>query len=142
MFKKILIFSVTALIFLNTLAVAAVASDIIGFIDAQMVLVAHPKYEESQRYLDDFITRKSDEARAAAEIEPDPSRRMVIIDEARQASGMEEMRIMNPITVDINKIIETVAQSRGVTIVLEKVYIFFGGVDLTDDVVRGVRALR
>ena len=142
MLKKILVFSVTTLIFLNTFAVVAVASDRIGFIDAQMVLVAHPKYEESQRYLDDFITRKSDEARAAAEIETDPSRRMVIIDEARQESGMEEMRIMNPITVDINRIIEAVAQSRGVTVVLEKVFIFFGGVDLTDDVVRAVRALQ
>ena len=141
--KKIMLFIITCLISLNTLAVVAeAASDKIGFIDTQRILAAHPKYDESRRYLDDFITKKSDEARAAAEREPDPNRRMVIIDEARQASGMEEMRVMNPITIDINHIIETTAKARGVTVVLEKVYIFFGGVDLTDDVVRGVRALR
>jgi len=134
---------VMTLIFLNTLAmVADAASDKIGFIDTQRILVAHPKYEESRRYLDDFISKKSDEARAAADREPDVDKRMAIIDEARSASGLEEMRIMNPITIDINKVIETVANTRGVTVVLEKVYIFFGGVDLTDDIVRGVSMLR
>ena len=141
--KKILLFMVMTLIFLNTLAmVADAASDKIGFIDTQRILVAHPKYEESRRYLDDFISKKSDEARAAADREPDVDKRMAIIDEARSASGLEEMRIMNPITIDINKVIETVANTRGVTVVLEKVYIFFGGVDLTDDIVRGVSMLR
>ena len=141
--KKVLIFSVMALIFLNTLVVVAdAASDKIGFIDTQRVLAAHPKYEESQKYLDGFITKKSDEARAAVEKEPDVNKRMIIIEEARQASGREEMRVMNPITIDINKIIETAAKAKGVTVVMEKVFIFFGGVDLTDDVVKGVSALR
>ena len=141
--KKILIFSVMALILLNVSTVAAnAASDKIGFIDTQKILAAHPKYEESQKYLDGFITKKSDEARAAADKEPDTGKRMAIIEEARQASGLEEMRVMNPITVDINKVIETAAKAKGVTIVMEKVYIFFGGVDLTDDVVKGVKALK
>ena len=143
MLKKILIFSVMTLIFLNTLAVAArAASDKIGFIDTQRILAAHPKYDESRKYLDDFISKKSDEARAAADKEPDVNKRMVIIEEARQASGLEEMRVMNPITVDINKVIETAAKAKGVTVVVEKVYIFHGGVDLTDDVVKGVKAIK
>ena len=141
--KKILIFSVMLMIFLNALSVAAnAASDKIGFIDTQRILAAHPKYDESQKYLDGFITKKSDEARAAADKEPDVNKRMAIIEEARQASGLEEMRVMNPITVDINKVIETAAKAKGVTIVLERVYIFAGGVDLTDDVVKGVKALK
>ena len=140
--KKILIFSVMTLIFLSTLTVAADAADKFGFIDTQKILVAHPKYEQSQKYLDDFITKKSDEARAAAEKEPDVNKRMAIIEEARQASGMEEMRVMNPITIDINRVIEMVAQARGVTVVMERVYIFFGGVDITDDVVKGVKGLK
>jgi hypothetical protein len=35
-----------------------------------------------------------------------------------------------------------VAKAKGVTVVVEKVYIFFGGVDLTDDVVKGVQAIK
>jgi outer membrane protein len=105
-------------------------------------LIAHPKYAEAQKYVDEFITKKSDEARAAAEKEADAQKRMLIIDTARQESGMEEMRVMNPLTAEINKIIESVAKAKGVTVVVEKVYIFYGGVDLTDDVVKGVQAIK
>jgi outer membrane protein len=118
------------------------ASDKIGFIDTQRILVAHPKYAESQKYVDEFITKKSDEARAAAEKESDPQKRMLIIDTARQESGMEEMRVMNPLTEEINKVIESVAKTKGVTVVVEKVYIFFGGIDMTDDVIKGVQAIK
>jgi outer membrane protein len=118
------------------------ATDKIGFIDTQRILVAHPKYESSQKQVDDFITKKSDEARAAAEKETDPSKRMEIIDTARRESGREELRVMNPITEDINKVIETVAKSKGVTVVMERVYIFFGGIDITEDVIKGVKAIK
>ncbi|MDR1508328.1 MAG: OmpH family outer membrane protein [Synergistaceae bacterium] len=118
------------------------ATDKIGFIDTQRILVAHPKYESSQKYVDDFITEKSEAARNAAEKETDPSKRMEIIDTARRESGLEELRVMNPITEDINKVIETVAKSRGVTVVIERVYVFFGGIDITEDVIKGVKAIK
>ena len=141
--KKILLLSMMIMVLLNSFAAAAdAASDKIGFIDSVRILASHPKYEESQRHLDDFTTRKVNEARIAAEREPDDERRLRIIDEARFDSEMESVRVMNPITVDINRVIEVVAQSRGVTIVVERALVYFGGVDLTDDVVRGVSALR
>lgn len=141
--KKFLAASVLCAAMLGLSGTAArAASDKIGFIDTQRILIAHPKYESSQKYVDDFIEKKSEEARAAAEKETDPSKRMEIIDTARSESGREEMRVMNPITEDINKVIETVAQSKGITIVMERVYIFFGGTDLTEDVIKGVMALK
>jgi outer membrane protein len=118
------------------------ASDKIGFIDSPRILVAHPKYAESQKYVTEFITKKSDEARAAAEKEPDPEKRRLIIDTAREESGMEKLKIMNPLTEEINKVIESVAKAKGVTVVVEKVHIYYGGVDLTEDVVKGVQAIK
>lgn len=123
-------------------SVASAASDRVGFIDAQRILISHPKYAESQKHLDDFVQKKSAEARAAAEKEPDASKRMMIIDTARHESGQEEMKVMNPITEQINGVIEKVAKSKGVTIVLNKVLIYFGGVDITDDVIKGVKELK
>lgn len=141
--KKTVYFLAISALFLNLSAsIVYAASDKIGFIDTQRILVVHPKYAESQKYVDDFINKKSEEARDAAEKEQDPNKRMEIIDTARRESGREEMRVMNPITADINKVIETVAKSKGVTIVLEKVYIFYGGVDITEDVIKGVRAIK
>ena len=141
--KKILLLSVMIMVLLNSLAAAAdAASDKIGFIDSVRILASHPRYEESQRYLDDFTEQKVNEARAAAEREPNEERRLQIIDEARFDSEMESVRVMNPITIDINRVIEVVAQSRGVTVVVERGLVYFGGIDLTEDVVRGMSALR
>jgi outer membrane protein len=67
---------------------------------------------------------------------------MEIIETARRESGREELRVMNPITEDINKVIESVAKSKGITIVMERVYIFFGGTNLTEDVIKGVKAIK
>ncbi len=137
--RKILL----ALVLLHLLStVAMAASDKIGYVDAQRVLMSHPKYEASQKHLNDFIQKKTEEARAAAEKEQDASKRMMIIDTARRESGNEEMRVMNPITAEINTVIEKVAKSKGITVVLNKFVIYFGGVDLTEDIAKGVAALK
>jgi outer membrane protein len=118
------------------------AEDRIGFIDSPRVLSSHPRYEALQKQLDTFIEKKSEEARVASEKETDTTKKMVIIQNARMESGQEEMRVMNPITDEINKIIETVAKSKGITVVLNKLLIFYGGVDLTDDVISAIKKLK
>lgn len=127
---------------LSSVAVSSAAEDKIGFIDAQRALMAHPKYEQSQKHLDEFVNKKTDEAKEAADKETDAEKRAMIIDNARRASGDEELRMMNPITADINSIIEKVAKSKGVTVVLNRVLIYYGGIDITDDVIKGLKELK
>ena len=122
--------------------VAFAAEDRIGFIDAQRILLAHPKYLAAQKHMDEFVQKKTVEAKAAAEKETDAQKRMTIIETARRESGDEELRIMNPITEEINTIIEKVSKEKGVTVVVNKLLIYFGGVDLTDDVIKGVKNLK
>jgi outer membrane protein len=118
------------------------AEDKIGYIDSPRVLLAHPRYDELQKQLDAFITKKSDEARVAAEKEKDPDKRGEIIEKARRESGEEQVRIMNPVTVEINKVIEAVAKSKGITVVLNKILIFYGGIDLTEPVISELKKLK
>ena len=46
---------------------------------------------------------------------------------------------MNPLTEDLNRTIANVAKDKGVTVVLNKILIYFGGVDITDDVVKALK---
>lgn len=132
-----------AALVLNLTAVSlSAAQDKIGFIDTQRVLMAHPKYETSQKHLDEFVKQKTEEARVAAEKEQTQDKRMDIIYAARRESGEEELKVMNSITGEINKVIESVAKAKGVTVVLNKVLIYFGGIDITEDVIKGVRELK
>ena len=118
------------------------AEDRVGFIDAQRALVAHPKYEQSQKQLNDFVEKTTNEAKKLAETKQNEQERLAVIENARWACGDEEMRVMNPITADINGIIEKVAKTKGVTVVLNKMLIYFGGVDITEDVVKGLKELK
>lgn len=118
------------------------ASDIVGFIDAQRVLLAHPKYESTQKHLDDFVQKKTSEARAAAEKAANDEARMEIVRQARIESGEEEIRVMNPIMEAINGAIDKIAKQKGVTVVVTKQMIYYGGVDLTEDVIKSVKALK
>lgn len=118
---------------------ALAAEDKIGFVDTQKVLSSHSKYESSQKHLEEFVKKKSDAAKAAAAKETDNQKKAAIIEKAREESGAEEMRVMNPITDEITKTIEKVAKSKGVTVVLNKVLIYFGGIDLTEDVIKALK---
>ena len=140
--KKTILFCFVLLATMLLCTASFAAEDKVGFIDAQRALVAHPKYEQSQKQLNDFVQKRTDEAKELAEKEKDQNARMAIIESARWECGDEEMRIMNPITADINGVIEKVAKTKGVTVVLNKMLIYFGGVDLTDDVVKGLKELK
>lgn len=118
------------------------AEDKIGFMDIQKVLTAHPKYAVTQKQLEAFIQKKSEAAKAAIDKESDPKKKQEILDKARTESGMEEVRVMNPLTNDINKIVAKIAKNKDVTVVLNKLLIYHGGVDLTDDVVKALKELK
>jgi outer membrane protein len=134
---------ILAILILHLSAISlSAAEDRIGFIDSMRVLASHPKYGILQKQLDEFIQKKSDEAKAAAEKETDQAKRMEIVERARKESGEEEYRVMNPVTDEINKVIEEVAKSKGVTVVMNRALIFFGGVDLTDDVINSLKKFK
>jgi outer membrane protein len=141
--RNIAIRFILAIIIVHLSAISLFAAeDRIGFIDSLRVLSSHPRYDALQKQLDEFIQKKSDEARAVAENEKDPAKRMEIIENARRESGDEELRVMNPITEEINKVIEDVAKSKGVTVVLNRVLIYYGGIDLTEDVINGLKKIK
>lgn len=139
--KKIITLALIAFV-LSFASSALAASDRIGYIDATLVLLSHPRYEQTQKHMNEFVTKKDEEVRVAAEKETDPQKRIALLEEARRASGDEEVRVMNPITEQINEIIKKVSAAKGVTVILEKTSIFFGGVDITEDVIKELKALK
>ena len=137
---KVLFLAICSIFLLSSASFAA--EDKIGFMDIHKVLSSHPKYATTQKQLETFIQKKSDTAKAAIEKEADPKKKQEILDKARTDSGIEEVRVMNPLTNDINKIVEKIAKSKGVTIVLNKSLVYFGGVDLTEDITKALKELK
>jgi outer membrane protein len=115
---------------------AASDEDKIGVIDSQMVITKHPNFESAMKELQGISKKKEDEARAAADKEPDEARKAQLIREKRMELAKEEQRLMEPIIKDAQLAVRTVAKRKGITIVLEKASVYVGGTDITEDVIQ------
>ncbi len=137
--RKIL--SVVAISVLVLVAISGIASaqEKIGVIDPQKVLFQHPKFEQAQKQIKTIVEKKQAEAKDAIDKTSDNNEKQRIFEAKRQEAAKEEQRIMEPLFKDIDLAIRTVAKAKGVTIVLDKTQVFFGGADITEDDIQEIK---
>lgn len=134
----------TAVLALGVLLVAtasgvAAAQEKVGVIDPQKVLFQHPKFQEVQRQIKSVFDKKQQEARTAIEQTSDNQQKQQIFEKKRQEAAMEEQKLMEPLFKDIDLAIRTVAKLKSITVVLDKGQVFFGGTDITEDVIQELK---
>ena len=137
--RKIL--SVVAISILVLVAISGIASaqEKIAVIDPQKVLFQHPKFEQAQKQIKTIVEKKQAEAKDAIDKTSDNNEKQRIFEAKRQEAAKEEQRIMEPLFKDIDLAIRTVAKAKGVSIVLDKTQVFFGGADITEDVIKEIK---
>jgi len=137
--KKVFVCGLTALFMVFFAGGAALAADVIGVIDSQLIITQHPDFERAMTELQNIMRRKDNEVRAAVEAETDPARRAQIVQESRMEILREEQRLMEPIYNACQEAVRTVARARNITVVLERAAVHFGGQDLTQFVIQQLR---
>lgn len=137
--RKILSVVTLSVLVLTALSGIAMAEEKIGVIDPQKVLFQHPKFEQAQRQIKTVVDKKQAEAKDAIDKTSDNNEKQRIFETKRQEAAREEQKIMEPIFKDIDLAIRTVAKAKGVTVVLDKTQVFFGGADITEDVIQELK---
>lgn len=137
--RSIMMVAVLSLFLTVSLAGVALAADTIGVLDPQKVLFQHPKFQEVQKEIKAMMEKKQAEAKAAIEKAANDKEKQKIFNTKRQEAAMEEQKLMQPLFKDIDLAIRTVAKTKGITIVLDKAQVFFGGVDITEDVIQNLK---
>ena len=128
--------SVLAVLFLSLyIAGAAFAHDVMGCVDPQKVMFQHPKFEQIQKQISDVTNKKQAEAKTAIDKETDDKKKAKIFQDKRTEAANEERKLMEPLFKDINLAIRTVANAKKITVVVDKGAVFFGGTDITADVI-------
>ena len=122
-----------------SVAVAASAGDVIGVIDSQGIISKHPKFENAAKELQEIGRRKESEAKTASDNESDPTKKAQVVQAKRRELAQEEQRLMEPIFKDCQEAVRVVAKKKNVTLVLEKASVYFGGQDITEDVVQQLK---
>ena len=137
--RKILSVVTLSVLVLTALSGIAMAEEKIGVIDPQKVLFQHPKFEQAQRQIKTVVEKKQAEAKDAIDKTSDNNEKQRIFETKRQEAAREEQKIMEPIFKDLDLAIRTVAKAKGVTVVLDKTQVFFGGADITEDVIQELK---
>jgi outer membrane protein len=117
----------------------ASAADTIGVIDSQGIISKHPAFEDAAKQLQQIAKQKEGEAKAAADKETEPAEKARVVQAKRVEMTREEQRLMEPIFKDCQEAVRVIAKKKNVTLVLEKASVYFGGQDITDDVVQQLK---
>jgi len=133
---KVVVCSLAALFVVLLTGGTVFAGDVIGVIDSQLIITRHPAFEATVRQVQQIMRQKENEARLAAEAEPDQERRLQIVQTKRMEALREEQRLMEPIFNACQEAVRIVARQRNVTVVLERASVYFGGQDITDFVIQ------
>lgn len=118
---------------------SAFAQDVIGCVDFNKTMFQHPKMEQVQKQMQDVMSKKEQEMRAAIEKESNDQKKQEIYNTKRREMATEEQKLIQPIYKDIDLAIRTVAQAKKITVVVEKAATFYGGVDITNDVINELK---
>ena len=140
--KKILVFVlVTFVLTLVMGAGVALAADKVGFVDDVYILSQSDKFKKAQEELDKLSQTKSAAAKAAFDKESDEKKKSQIVQNMQLELKEAENKMITPILTEINNAVARVAKAKGITVVFNRRLVFYGGIDITEDVVKEIKRL-
>ena len=133
--------AVAAIAVLGVLAFGSLASaeEKIGVIDSQKIVFQHPKFEGITKQMQQISKAKETEMKTAVDSEKDQDKKAEIYQAKRRELAQEEQRLMQPLFQEAQMAVRTVAKLKSITVVIEKGAVYFGGIDITDDVIQELK---
>ncbi len=111
----------------------------IGYVDMQRALDNHPRKASSERALQEFFQAKQREFQQRAKSLA-PVQRQELDRQLQQEFVQKREELLSGLDKDIRAAVEKISRDRGVSIVLERAVVLYGGVDLTDAVIAQLAA--
>jgi outer membrane protein len=111
----------------------------VGGIDPQKVLFQHPKYEQTLKQIKSIADQKQNETKVAIDKEKDNNKKAELFQKMRREIAEEEQKLMQPLFKEIDMAVRTVAIAKKITVVVDKTALFYGGLDITEDVVQELK---
>lgn len=130
---------ILALLLMTLAASVAMAADKLGYIDHMYLLSQSDKFKKAQTSLDQLAKTKSAAAKTAIDKEKDENKKAQIVQNMQLELKEAENKTIVPVLGEINKVIEKVAKAKGVTVVLSRGLVHYGGIDITEDVVKELK---
>lgn len=118
---------------------AYAAEERVGGIHPQSVLFRHPNYEKTLKQIESIANNKMNVADEAIKKAEGDDKKRELFQNVRREIAEEEQKLMQPLFDDIERAIRTVATQKQITVVIDSASLFYGGIDITDDVVQELK---
>jgi outer membrane protein len=109
----------------------------IGYVDMVRALDAHPRKSSAEGALKDYAQSQigdvQQRVKGMSQAQQEDARRQV-----NQQLLKKRQELLGGLEKDIRAAVEKVAKEQGVSIVLNREVVLFGGVDLTDQVIKAI----
>ena len=110
----------------------------IGYVEMQRALDGHPRRASSERALQEFYQAKQREFQERSKTMTAFQRQE--LDRQLQGQIMEKRNeLLGGLDKELRAAVETVAKQAGVTVVLDRSVVLYGGTDLTDEVIKVIK---
>lgn len=106
----------------------------IGYVDMQAIFAAHPETQKARTELAQ-ATAKAEKEFNSKKTGLNQEQQQALLQQYREQLAQKEQELTTEVTKKIDTQIQEVAKSKGLAVVLEKQNVFFGGMDLTKDVI-------
>lgn len=146
--KRGKVFAVAVLFIIGILGIAAFSQthatyaagrtvSTVGFVNYQLLISQHPDMVKAQETIDAAIAQaKSDfDAKSANMNDQD---KQALYQQLQQGLQQKQQDIMGPINDQILAAVKSVADAKGLTTIVDKSSVIYGGQDITDDVMKAI----
>ncbi|MBI4277747.1 MAG: OmpH family outer membrane protein [Armatimonadetes bacterium] len=107
----------------------------VGYVDMPRLLESHPRRAASEKALQEFFQAKQREFQDKAKNMAPPQRQQ-LDRQLQQQILQKRQELLGGLDKDIRTAIAKVARDRTVSVVLDRSVVLYGGVDLTEDVIK------
>ena len=136
----VFIFSIVALgVSQYQSGMAGASSSNVGIVDYSQLISQHPgmqaareKYEEAAKQVQDEFSQKAGSMT--------PEQQQHFIEQKQKEMQDKQKELLDPIRTSIETQVQSVADSRGINVVLDKNNVLYGGQDITQDVLQKLQA--
>ncbi len=134
----IFIGSVVALALTQSGGIASAAgSSAVGVVDREQILTAHPKSADLESQMRTAITEVQKDFEEKSQGMNDQEKQDYYR-QCQQRLQQKQIELTDPIVKSVDEEIKKVADSKGLSVVLEKAVVVYGGQDITQDVIKKI----
>lgn len=114
-------------------ASAASSSSNIGIVNQQMLVSQHPDMAKAQAAMEAEVEKAKKDFEAKSATMNDKEKQDYYA-QVQQGLSLKQQELINPVLDKVEAAIKTVADAKGLTVVMDKSNVVYGGQDITDEV--------